>query len=60
MSSGSWRSKTLFNVYFESFVCGPDEFILSVKISFSISGKKIFFMRLLFYFLLLSIIFYPL
>ena len=29
-------------MYFESFVCGPDKFILSVKFSFSISGKRSF------------------
>ena len=29
-------------VYFESFVCGPDEFILSVRFSFSINGKRSF------------------
>ena len=42
VSSGSWRSKTWFIVYFESFVCGPNKFILSVKFSFSINGKKSF------------------
>ena len=40
MSSG--RLKILFIVYFESFVCGPDKFILSVKFSFSINGKRSF------------------
>ena len=45
---------------FESFVCGPDKFILSVRFSFSISGKKVFFMRVLFYSFLLGVIFYPL
>ena len=29
-------------MYFESFVCGPDKFILSVKFSFSINGKRSF------------------
>ena len=43
VSSGSWRSKTWFIVYFESFVCGPDKFILSVKFSFSINGNRSFY-----------------
>ena len=42
VSSGSWRSKTLFIVYFESFVCGPDKFILSVRFSFSIKENGLF------------------
>ena len=29
-------------IYFESFVCGPDKFILSVRFSFSINGKRSF------------------
>ena len=41
-SNGSWRSKTWFIVYFESFIGGPDKFILSVKFSFSINGKVFF------------------
>ena len=35
---------------FESFVCGPDKFILSVKFSFSINGKKSFLCVVLFSF----------
>ena len=60
MSNGSWRSKTWLIVYFKSFVCGPDKFILWVKFSFSINRKRSFFMRVLFYSLLVSISFYPL
>ena len=43
MSSGSGRLKTWFIVNFESFICGPDKFILSVSFSFSISAKRSFF-----------------
>ena len=42
VSSGSWRLKTSIIVFFESFVCGPDKFILSVKFIFSINGKRSF------------------
>ena len=43
VSSGSWRSKTWFTVYFGSYVSGPDNFILSVRFSFSIKVKGSFF-----------------
>ena len=42
VSSGSRRLKTWLIVYFVSLTCGPDKFILSVKFSFSISGKRSF------------------
>ena len=42
------------------FVCGPDKFILSVKSSFSISGKWSFLGRCCFCSFLLGVIFYPL
>ena len=46
-------------MYFKSFVGGPDKFMMSVKFSFSIIGKGSFFVWLLFDFLLLGIILYP-
>ena len=30
-------------MYFVSFICGPDKFILSVKFSFPIKGKGFFY-----------------
>ena len=30
-------------MYFESFVCGPDKFILSVRFSFQLTEKSLFY-----------------
>ena len=35
--------KNLIYCVFQSFVCGPDKFILSVKFSFSINEKRSFY-----------------
>ena len=40
--SGSYRLKTWFVVYFESFGNGPDKFIVSVRFSFSFKGNGSF------------------
>ena len=40
VSRGSWRLKTWFIVYFESFFGWPDKFMLSVRFSFSIEGNR--------------------
>ena len=44
-------------MYFESFVCGPDKFILSSYFLFQLM-EKVFFMRLLFYFLFFLVLFF--
>ena len=36
-------------MYFESFLCGPDKFIVSVKFSFSINGRGLFYAVVFFF-----------
>ena len=40
VSRGSWCLKTWFIVYFELLCGGPDNFILSVRLFFSIKGNE--------------------
>ena len=40
VTRGSWRLKTWFIVFFESLFYGPDIFIFSVRLSFSIEGNR--------------------
>ena len=40
VSRESWRLKSWLIVQFVSFFGGPDKFILSVRFSFSIKGKR--------------------
>ena len=45
LSKGSSKLKVLFIVYFELKSGGPDKFMLSVKISFSIKGNRFFLFK---------------